>query len=115
MAERRLFACGMKGWVQIREGRQPPKVKESKVTIRGLTKRVVWEASPDSPWGTGRAVMKEFPTKQEIKMVSFKGGKLLGCVKEQKFKRETGITLPRGVMIELLDKVREPFNEFGGV
>ena len=89
----RYFAVGMKGWVEVRKAKAPPKAVVTEVNTGTVKRDERWD------WRTGEAVITERPIK--IRQVAVIGGSVLATVKARTFNTRAGISIKPGVVLEL--------------
>lgn len=92
--KRRLFAIGMKGWVELRTASTPPRKRVTTSTVK-FKRFNGWN------WGGNRPSRKWLEGEKELKVVHFRGGVTLKVVKKAKFKALLGLTIRKDTMIEL--------------
>lgn len=110
--EYKLYAIGLKGWVEIRKAKTPPRARISSFKIKGEERKFLTWAE----WGGAGDPWKMVPKTTTVKVTNFVGGRVLKAVSKRRFAALIGISPKVGEMIEippelasvsLLDKVME--------
>ena len=91
----RYFATGLKGWVQVRRAKKPPRIKVTEAVVPTTRRRFI----PGDFYNFGRTVME--PATKAIQVSTFEGGTILKTVSAVKFRRKLGIGVGQGAYVEL--------------
>ena len=84
----KLFALGLKHWVEIRKGRKAPEVKVSKY-------KMDLEVSVDT------SLYRTPPSHHWIRQVCFKGGKYVTSIRKRRFSSLTSLKVPIHKVVEI--------------
>lgn len=105
MKQRRVYALGMKGWVELREADVAPKLHASEINQPAVKQKVYkqgyWTNGPNGLDEYTPARFIYVSKRMKIKNIIFTGGKPLNSLKTRRFAALTKISIRAGGIVEL--------------
>lgn len=97
----KIWAVGMKEWVELRESKDPPKCKISSGKTSSHKEVQSFPVYDENGRWTGRRVKKTIRAELTMKMTTFEGGKVKATLKRRSFMDRTNISLKEGDIKEV--------------
>ena len=100
---KKIFAIGLKGWVELRESSDSPKPLETKVVKTTTVEEYDFSKPPFMDPQTGHYTYPKVKRKKQLtlKSVSFAGGRRIGVIKSRQFRDLTKLSIGVGGIVEL--------------
>lgn len=98
--EKRLFAIGMRGWVEVRSASTPPHRHESALPIK--KHETSMRQRGRDVWGYPYYVVVERHVTRQLKHVAFSGGKVVEVLSKRDFHQKYKLKSPdEGTLMEI--------------
>lgn len=96
----KIWAVGLKEWVQLRESKEAPRAIPTEASRPSVEVSRTPIYSPSGAW-TGRMKSRKVKKEFTIKIVAFEGGKVKATLKRRSFTEKTGISIKEGDVREV--------------
>jgi len=99
--DKKVYAIGMKGWVELRLAAKPPSPDTSEAVVTYTRKQLDYAEY----YASGVPTYKEILKKLKMKDVTFRGGKVVGMVTNRVFSNLTKVSIRKDGILELPDSM----------
>ncbi len=96
----KLYAIGLKGWVEVRKARTPPRPRITQTEVKGKERKFL-DYSEWVEQGRPADGCKLVEKVLTLKVVHFVGGRVLKVVKKRRFSQIVGMSPKVGEMMEI--------------
>lgn len=113
LPNKRFFAVGLKGWVQIRVATKPPKAVTSSTVVDVQERKVEWIPGymKDNHWIASKPKVTFVPRQMTLKDTIYEGGKTIKTMKSTRFAALLKVGVREGGMTELMPEQVERLRE----